>query len=301
MVGEVVEMKIGVAGIGRMGAAIAARLIEVGHTVTVWNRSADKTQPLADAGAAVAASPTALAEASDAVITILTDSAALDQVFNGADGLLRASVAGKLFIEMSTVPPATSRALADKVRAAGAVFVECPVGGTIGPARQGKLLGLMGATDADAARAMPILEQLCRRVEHVGPPGAGALMKLAVNLPLMIAWQAYGEAFALARDLNVGGDRLLDLFAETSGANNALKGRAPMIAAMFAGRDSGPVTFDIVTAIKDLRTMLAEGEARGVSLPLLERTLGCFEDAVQNGFGSRDASMMPVYWAQRTH
>ena len=147
---------------------------------------------------------------------------------------------------------------------------------------------------------MPILDQLCRRVEHVGPVGSGALMKLAVNLPLMIAWQAYGEAFALARDLEIGGDRLLDLFAETSGANNALKGRGPKIAAMFEGRDPGPVTFDIAGAIKDLRTMLAEGAARGVSLPLLERTLGCFEDAARNGFAARDASMMPVYWTQRT-
>jgi len=292
-------MKIGVVGMGRMGAAIAARLIDAGHAVTVWNRSAGKMQPLMEAGATAAATPAALAGSVDSILTILTDGAALGQVFDGTDGLLRAKVDGKLFIEMSTVPPATSRMLADKVRAAGAAFAECPVSGTIGPAREGKLLGLLGADAADAARAMPILDQLCRRVEHVGPVGSGALMKLAVNLPLMIAWQAYGEAFALARDLDIGGDRLLDLFADTSGANNALKGRGPKIAAMFAGRDPGPVTFDITTAIKDLRTMLMEGAARGVSLPLLERTLGCFEDAAKNGFGGKDASMMPVYWTQR--
>ena len=146
-------MQIGIAGIGKMGAAIAQRLMEVGHKVSVWNRSAAKTKPLADAGAAVAATPADLAKGSEAVITILTDAAAIDAVYNGAAGLLSGDVRGKLFIEMSTVRPATSVALAEKVRGKGAALVECPVGGSTGPARQGKLLGLMGAEPADAARA----------------------------------------------------------------------------------------------------------------------------------------------------
>ena len=167
-------MRIGVAGLGKMGAAIAARLVEVGHEVSVWNRSSDKTKPLADAGAAVAKTPAELAQGAEAVITILTDAAAIDTVYSGKDGLLGGDVAGKLFIEMSTVQPATEVTLAEKVRGKGAALVECPVGGTTGPARQGKLLGLMGAEPADAARAKPILEQLCRRVEHCGPVGTGA-------------------------------------------------------------------------------------------------------------------------------
>jgi 3-hydroxyisobutyrate dehydrogenase len=292
-------MKVGVVGIGRMGAAIAARLMEVGHEVTVWNRSADKTKPLADAGAKVAATPAALAGAVETVLTILTDTNAVEQVYSGKDGLLSADVKGKLFIEMSTVPPATNKASAEKTRAKGGVFVECPVGGTIGPARQGKLLGLMGAEPADAARAKPLLDQLCRRVEHVGPVGAGALTKLAVNLPLMVAWQAYGEAFALCRDVGMDPAKLLDLFSDTSGANNALKGRAPMIVAAFENKDTGPVTFDLDGGAKDLRTMLAEAKLHGVELPVIERTLSCFEEAVKNGHGKQDNSSLPVYWARR--
>lgn len=129
-------MKIGVAGIGRMGGAIAAHLIDVGHQVTVWNRSVDKTKPLAEAGAYVAPTPAALVKEVDCVITILTDAAALDRVFSGPDGLLSLDVAGKLFIEMSTVSPSTSKNLAEAVRSKGAVFVECPVGGTV--VRRGK-------------------------------------------------------------------------------------------------------------------------------------------------------------------
>src|SRR5437763_15646667 len=160
-------MKLGVAGIGKMGAAVAARLIEVGHDVTVWNRTPEKAKAVA--GASVAASPTELAQKSEAVLSILTDAAALDAVYNGRSGLLDGKVAGKLFIDMSTVLPATETALARAVRAKGAAFVECPVGGSTGPARQGKLIGLMGAEPADAALARPLLEQLCRRLDQAAP------------------------------------------------------------------------------------------------------------------------------------
>ena len=281
-------MKIGVAGLGAMGAAIAARLIEVGHQVTVWNRSPDKTKPLAE-----------VAAASDAVITILTDGAAIDEVYNGPKGLLSGDVKGKMFIEMSTVPPKIETDLAPKVRAKGAVFVECPVGGSTAPARKGQLLGLMGAEPADTARAKPILDQLCRKVEHCGPVGAGSSMKLAINLPLMVAWQAYGEAFAIARDVGWEPKRLLDLFVESNGANNALKARADMIVAMLENRDPGPTTFSIANAVKDLRTMVKTGESKGAEMPATKAALASFEDAVKNGYGGNDGARQSVFWSQR--
>jgi 3-hydroxyisobutyrate dehydrogenase len=292
-------MQIGVAGLGAMGAAVAARLLELGHQVTVWNRTPDKTKPLAEAGAKVAATPAEVARASEAVITMLTDGAAIDAVYNGPNGLLSGDVTGKLFIEMSTVPPKVELALAPQVRAKGAAMVECPVGGSTAPARQGKLLGLMGAEPTDAARAKSILDQLCRRLEHCGPVGAGASMKLAINLPLMVAWQAYGEAFAIARDVGFEPKRLLDLFVDTSGANNALKMRADMIVTMLEGRDPGPTTFSIANGVKDLRTMVATGESKGADMLATKAALAGFEDATKNGFGGDDGSRMSVYWAGR--
>ncbi len=292
-------MHIGVAGIGKMGAAIAQRLMEAGHKVTVWNRSAEKTKPVADAGAAVATTPAELATKAEAIITILTDAAAIDAVYNGPSGLLSGDVKGKLFIEMSTVPPATPVALSQKVRAAGASLVECPVGGSTGPARQGKLLGLMGAEPADAARAKPILDQLCRRLEHAGPVGSGSVLKFTVNMPLMIYWQALGEALALCRSLDLDPERLIDMLSETSGAANVLKVRGPGIAAMLKGGDGGPVTFNVDGAIKDLRAMLAEGKAQGIELPLVERTLACYEEAQRKVTGDAEISAVSVYWAKR--
>src|SRR5689334_7890228 len=291
-------MQIGIAGLGRMGAAVAARLMEVGHTVTVWNRTPDKTKPLADAGAKRADTPEDLAEHSDAVITMLTDADAIDHVYNGEHGLLAGDVKGKLFIEMSTVRPEVQTALAKVVRASGGRFVECPVGGTTGPARQGKLFGFMGADAADAQAAKPILEQLCRRLEHVGPVGSGALAKFTINMPLMIYYQALGEAMAMARPLGLEPERLLDMIADSSGGPTMMKTRAPTVAKMMKGEDT-PVTFDLAGCIKDLQSMQAEGKARGITLPLVQMTLACMEESASKGLGSKEAAMHSVYWAKK--
>ena len=292
-------MRVGVAGLGRMGAAIARRLIEVGHEVTVWNRTAERAKPLADAGAAVAASPRELAEKVEAVITIVTDAAAIDAVYGGADGLLAGDVRGRLFIEMSTVRPETEVALAARVAVAGATMVECPVGGTVGPALQGKLLGLAGGAADDVARARPILEQLCRRVDHVGPVGAGASMKLAINLPLAVFWQALGEAHALCGHLGVDKGWLVELFADSSGGPNVLKARGAAVAKALATSESGSATFDCDSIRKDLRTMVAEARGRGFDLPVAERTLAVYDEASRAGWGGRDCTELPAYWSGR--
>ncbi len=293
-------MQVGVAGLGKMGAEIAARLIEVGHQVTVWNRSADKTKPLAAAGAKVVNSPAEVAKASEAVITILADGKAIDDVYSGANGLLSADVKGKLFIEMSTELPSVKVALDEKVRAKGAALVDCPVGGSTKPAREGKLLGLVGGEAADIARARPILEQLCgQRLEECGGVGGGSAVKLAINLPLMVAWQAYGEAFAIVRDLGWEPKKLLDLFVNTNGANNAMKMRAPMMVTMFEGGQPGPTTFSISNAVKDIKVMLEAGKAKGADMPVVRAALAAFEEANAKGLGNSDGAALSVYWADR--
>jgi len=292
-------MHIGIAGIGTMGSNIGARLMEVGHKLTVWNRTAEKTKPLAGAGAGVAKTAAELTSTVEVVISLLIDSAAIEAVYHGPQGLLAGDTKGKLFIEMSTVPPEAQVALADKVRATGAAFVECPVGGSVIPARAGKLLGLMGAEPADAARARPILEQMCRRVMHAGPVGSGETLKLAVNLPLMIYWQALGEQLALCRPLKIDPAELLDFLSETSGAATVLKQRMPGIAAKLKHEHSDIKTFSLDGGIKDVKAMLAEGKRRGVELPLLQQTLACYEEAKRTLTGNDEVSNVAAYWPNR--
>lgn len=293
-------MKIGVAGTGKMGAAIAQRLMGVGHEVTVWNRTAEKTKGLAAAGAKVATTPAALAAESDAVITILTDAAAIDAVYNGPQGLLSGNAAGKLFIEMSTVRPEVEIALAPKVKQKGATVVECPVGGTVGPARDGKLFGFAGGEAADMVRAKPLLDQMCRRVEHVGPIGAGTRMKLAINLPLMVFWQSFGEALALCAPLGLDPARVVEIFADSSGGPNLLKNRGPWIAKVLKDGDAGGAMFDVDSMRKDLRSMIDEANALGAGAPVSERTLECFDEASKEGLGGADMAALPARWMRRS-
>jgi len=292
-------LKIGIAGTGRMGAAMAARLLACRHEVRVWNRTREKTRELAAAGAIVATSPQALSSAVEVVVTMLTDATAIDAAYRGPEGLLTGNVRGKLFIDMSTVRPEVEQALAASVKAKGAALVECPVGGTVGPAREGKLFGFIGGEPADVERARPLLAELCRRVEHVGPVGAGASLKLAINLPLLVYYQALGEALSLCRSLNVEPARLIDIFADTSGGPNMLKVRGPTIAAALSGAQTSPVTFDVELIRKDMRTMLDEAAGLGVRLPLTACALACYDDVARESLGASDATMLPAHWLRR--
>jgi 3-hydroxyisobutyrate dehydrogenase len=289
-------MHIGIAGTGKMGSAIAKRLLGLGHQVTVWNRSAARAQPLLAMGIGWAQTPSELATQTEAVITMLTDEQALDDVYFGANGLLSGKVDGQLFIDMSTVKPAQQQAVGARVAAAKATYVECPVGGSVGPASEGKLLGFVGGAESDLVRAKPILDQLCRRVEHVGPLGAGATMKLAINLPLMVYWQTLGEALSLIQPLGLDPKRVIDIFSETSGGPNMLKVRGPMIAQALSGDGTVPVSVNVSTMRKDVRSMLDQAAAHKVHLPLTAQTLKSFDQAASIGLDAADCTQLVVWW-----
>jgi len=170
---------IGVIGLGKMGRAIAGRLEAVGETIVVWNRTAGRADGLV---ANVLPTPSALCERSDLILSVLSDNAAIDAVYCGEDGVLSADLTGKTVVEICTMSPNKVRELESRVAGAGGAFLECPVGGTIGPAEKGALLGLAGGQAAAFEAARPTLEKLTRRLEHVGPVGSGSAMKLAINL-----------------------------------------------------------------------------------------------------------------------
>ena len=151
----------------------------------------------------------------------------------------------------------------------------------------------------DVARARPVLDVLCRRVEHVGDHGAAASLKLAINLPLLVFWQSFGEANALVRHLGLDPAWLVDLFADTSGAPAVLKNRGKAIAATLAGSESSAVSFDIDSIRKDLSTMVAEAGSRNVALPAAAAALASFDEASAAGWGERDCTWLPAFWASK--
>jgi 3-hydroxyisobutyrate dehydrogenase len=292
-------MKIGICGTGRMGSSIAQRLMSVGHEVGVWNRNSAKTRPLVDAGARLFASPAELVEGCEVVIVMLLNDAATEAIYRGSNGILKAKLAGKLVIDMSTVRPDTMKSNGASALQQGAAFVECPVGGSTGPAKEGKLFGLVGGTNAEVARAMPILQQMCRRIEHVGELGSGSMMKLAVNLPLLVYWQALGEALTICKPLNLPADRLIDILSDTAGTPTAMKGRGAVIAKVLGGAPLGETAFGLNAAKKDLATAVQFGASIGAELPVTASALACYEEAEAAGLGDADATTISTRWAQR--
>jgi len=292
-------MKIGVCGTGRMGAAIAQRLMAVGHEVSVWNRNAAKIKPLTNAGAKAAPTPAGLVEGCEVIVVMLLNDAASEAVYRGPDGLLRGNLAGKLVIDMSTVRPDTMQTIGASVTQQGAAFVESPVGGSTVPAKEGKLFALVGGEKADVARAMPLLEQMCRRIEHVGALGAGSAVKLAINLPLLVYWQALGESLTICKPLNLPADRLIDIMSDTAGTPTAMKGRGAVIAKVLAGEPLGPTAFGLNAAKKDLATAVQYARSLHTELPVAASALACFEEAEAAGLGDADATAISTRWPQR--
>jgi 3-hydroxyisobutyrate dehydrogenase len=292
-------MKIGVCGTGRMGASIAQRLMAVGHEVGVWNRNPAKTKPLVDKGAKVFATPATLVEGCEAIVVMLLNDDASEAVYRGPDGLMKGKLTGKLVIDMSTIRPDTMQSIGTSIVRQGAAFVESPVGGSTGPAKEGKLFALVGGDKADVARAMPVLEQLCRRVEHVGALGAGSSVKLAINLPLLVYWQALGESLTICKPLNLPADRLIDIMSDTAGTPTAMKGRGAIIAKVLGGQPLGETAFGLSAAKKDLATAVQFAKTLHAELPVAASALACFEEAESDGLGDADATAISTRWPQR--
>ena len=292
-------MHIGIVGTGKMGSAIAQRLLGLNHQVTVWNRTEVRAQPLIEMGAKWAKNPVDLVEKTDTVISMLTDENALDQVYASPHGLFSGSVKNKLFIDMSTVKPAKQQQIGAHALAVNARYIECPVGGSVGAARDGKLLGFAGGLETDISQARVLLDLLCRRVEYVGPLGSGATMKLAINLPLMVYWQTLGEALSLVQPLGLDPKRIIDIFSETSGGPNMLKVRGEMISQALAGASDGPVTVNVSTMRKDMRAMLDQAEILHCKLPVTALALSYFDETASQGFDSADCTQLLVQWLSK--
>jgi 3-hydroxyisobutyrate dehydrogenase len=292
-------MNIGIVGTGRMGTGIAQRLLDLGHDVRAWNRTAYKAHDAHEAGAKWTPILRDLVRESDIVISFLYDNESVEHVYLGTHGILSGRVEGRLFLDMGTVSPQTHAKIAAALQARGGDFLECPVSGSIPAARSGQLVGFAGGDAQVFARARPLLEQLCRRAEFLGPLGAGARMKLAANLLLAVFWQALGESLLVAGSAPSDAGHVLDLLADSSIGAALLRTRGPQIAAALNGETTRSAAFDVDTMRKDLRYMVQEAAARGSALPLASRTLDGFDRAAREGRGHVDSSAYPAYWITR--
>jgi len=277
-------VKLGFLGLGKMGAPMALRLLETGFPLTVWNRTIEKTETLTESGASIAANAAEVSANAEIVLSMLGDDDAAREVFNGPDGLLSVPVRNKLFIEMGTLQPQTAKDLESLCQKCGAGFIDAPVSGTVGPAKEGRLMALVGGSEADLERARPVLDALTRRIVHVGPVGHGSLMKLVINLPLAVYWQSLAEASAMGHAGGLDLSVMLDVMKDSGASLAAFPKKIPEILGQ-----SAAVAFNIDTLHKDVKSILETGRELGVPMEMTNTMLSACESAQKAGLGSTDA------------
>ncbi len=254
--------KLGFVGLGVMGGNMVARLLEKGHTVTGYNRTRSKAQWLIDKGMKFAESPKAVAEASDVIFTMVTNATALAAVTDGAEGLVAGIGTGKFLVDMSTVSPEASRAVAAKVRDKGADMVDAPVSGSLITLQQGKLSVMVGGRKETFERLKPLLLDIGPRVTYVGDNGVALAMKIAVNLSLAVQMLAFSEGVLLAEKSGIPRDVAVDVLIHSAVASPMIQYRGP-----FVLQQPEEAWFDVNMMQKDL--LLAMELGRKLNVPVL--------------------------------
>ena len=253
---------LGFVGLGVMGSQMVARLLSKGHTVTGYNRTRSKAQWLIDKGMRWADSPRAVAAAADVTFAMVTNSAAIAAVTDGPDGLLAGLGPGKIFVDISTVSPAVSRALAAKVREKGADMVDSPVSGSVITLQEGKLSVMVGGLRETFDRVKPLLQDIGPKVTHVGDNGLALAMKIAINLSLAVQMLAFSEGVLLAEKSGIARDTAVDVLIHSAVASPMIQYRGP-----FVLQQPPEAWFDVNMMQKDMLLALELGRQLDVPLP----------------------------------
>jgi 3-hydroxyisobutyrate dehydrogenase-like beta-hydroxyacid dehydrogenase len=253
---------IGFIGLGAMGSRIAGRLLAAGYPLGVYNRTQDKTRPLAERGANVYDLPRELARHSDVVLSSMADDVAVEQVLLGADGALAGGRAGTTLIDLSSVHPDTSRTVAAAAQARGVAVLDAAVSGSTSLAEAGNLILFVGGDRAAYERWRPILDVIGRPNFYLGPSGAGSTMKLVVNALLGVGLQAMAEALALGERAGLDKGVLLDVLGQTAVVAPGLRPKLEN-----ARKEDYPVTFALRLMWKDFGNIVRLAEERAVPMP----------------------------------
>jgi 3-hydroxyisobutyrate dehydrogenase-like beta-hydroxyacid dehydrogenase len=268
-----------------MGSIFAIRLLDAGYPVGVWNRTAAKSEPLVKRGALVFSDPARLVEASDVLLVCMADEPALEDLFSGRNGLMSAAIAGKLIAVTSTVRPRFILDLSDRVIRKSGLLIDTPVLGTVGPAREGRIVVVAGGTAETVDYARPVFSTLSRKLIHVGAVGAGATMKLVVNMHLATYWHSLAESIAMGLRGGLDLEVMLAILGDSPVATAALKDKLPII----LGKSSD-VGFNIAGVHKDLAAAISLAEATGIEARTAMGARAGFESAIGAGWSGHDVA-----------
>lgn len=286
-----IRRRVAVTGLGLMGTPIATRLLAAGHDLAVWNRTPGRDAALVEAGARRSPSAAEAARGAEVVFVMVTDDAAAKAVVGG---VLAGAAAGTVIIDMSTVLPDTSRALAAASEAKGCAYLDCPVSGSTEAAAKGALVVFAGGDAAALDGVRDLLAVVAGAVNAMGPSGAGTATKLAVNALLGMGLQAAAEAVSLGRALGLERERLIDALASTAVVSASQKRR---LEAARAG--SYAPGFTLANMIKDFGLIESAAAAAGVTLPALAASAASARAAPKDALGSDAGVIIPTVEARR--
>jgi 3-hydroxyisobutyrate dehydrogenase-like beta-hydroxyacid dehydrogenase len=258
-------VNIGFVGLGAMGSLIVPRLMQAGYTVTGWNRSRDKAQPLIEAGMKFAETPRAIAEQCEIVLSIVTDATAVKAVALGADGIISGLRKGGIYIDMSTIDPDASRSVAAEFFKAESIMLDGPISGSPVTVKAGQASVMIGGDEAAFERAKPVLLAIGPKVTRIGGNGLACQMKIAINLLLMVEVICFGEAIALAEKGGVAREVAVDAVLKSVAASPVLGYRGPFI---LEGKMPPVPLADVTLQQKDMILALDLGRRLGSPVPL---------------------------------
>ncbi|HEY9080930.1 NAD(P)-dependent oxidoreductase [Magnetovibrio sp.] len=281
--------KIAFLGLGHMGQGMALNLLKAGFDLTVWNRTADKTGALVDAGARAAPTPALAVAGAEVIVTILGDDRSSEQVWLGEDGILSGDMApGAIAVESTTVSRDWMIALGDLCQDAGLRFLDCPVTGGPPGANAGTLTMLVGGEAATLTEATPVLEAYANRIYHFGPVGAGTAYKLIVNTIGAVHAAAVAEGIAVARQAGLP----LDMVADALGAGSVASPVTTYIAPRMAQDAHDEVRFAARWRNKDARYGIDMAHRLGCATPVLDAASALFKRAEDQGLGDMNESVI---------
>jgi 3-hydroxyisobutyrate dehydrogenase-like beta-hydroxyacid dehydrogenase len=279
--------RIGFIGIGLMGKEMTRRLLEAGYPLAVWNRTKDKADPLVKAGAIWRQSPKALAEDAEVVITMVTDSAASEEVICGKDGVLEGVHPGLVLIDMGSIAPEMSRSIAARAKARGVPMLDAPVTGNPKVAADGKLGIMVGGPREAFDACLPILGKMGVKIIHVGESGKGTTLKLINNLIMGVAIQAVAEGLVLAMKAGIDPQKVVEITSVGGARTGAMETRGPRM----IKRDFSP-HFSVNNMYKDLSGALKLAEEVGASLPATSIAREMLRAVKSQGNGNMDSSIV---------
>jgi 3-hydroxyisobutyrate dehydrogenase-like beta-hydroxyacid dehydrogenase len=253
---------LGFIGLGVMGGRMVKRLLEAGHTVTGYNRTRSKAQWLLDAGMVWGETPSAVAEAADITLSMVTNTEALQSIAEGPDGLLAGLEEGKIYVDMSTVSPVYSRQLAEQVKAKGASMLDSPVSGSVITLEEGKLSLMVGGDAETFEKVKPVLQDIGPKVTHVGANGLAVTMKIATNLSLAVQMLAFSEGVLLAEKSGIKRETAVEVLTNSVIASPMVKYRGPFVLEM-----PDEAWFNCYMMQKDMNLALELGRELQVPLP----------------------------------